>query len=220
MVHTDVPNDSKSDDKDVKPRPSIKEIKRKKSRIKWFSVALIVLVCDQLSKWYVTESFLRPKLQGDPGLNLIDWYLNTPSILPYVSIKISSFFNIVMAWNTGVSFSLFSGMGGYVPLILIIVALGITVLFSVWLWKADYNWQRLCYALVIGGALGNVIDRARFGAVIDFLDFHFLGYHWPAFNVADMAVVTGIFLLIILSLYFDLKMKQRYRKRRNNQKPF
>lgn len=71
------------------------------------------------------------------------------------------------------------------------------------------------YALVIGGALGNVIDRARFGAVIDFLDVHAYGYHWPAFNVADISVVTGIGLLIIVSLFFDLEAKKRYRDNHN-----
>jgi len=207
MVQESVPNNG---------QPHAKAACHKKNRIKWFSFAFLVLVLDQFSKWYITENFLRPKLQGKDGLGLIDWYLNTPPIMPYISVKISSFFNIVMAWNTGVSFSLFSGMGGYVPLILIALALAITVLFSVWLWQAEHQWQRFCYALVIGGAIGNVIDRARFGAVIDFLDIHAYGYHWPAFNIADMSIVTGISLLIILSLYFDLKMKQGYRKNQND----
>jgi signal peptidase II len=80
-----------------------------------------------------------------------------------------------------------------------VVALGIVAMFGTWLWRADKHMQGICYALIIGGALGNIIDRARFGAVIDFLDFHAMGYHWPAFNVADSAITLGVTLMLLES---------------------
>ncbi len=183
-------------------------------RIIWLDIAFTIIILDQISKWLVTENIFRPKILNQNGLSIIDWYFSAPTIIPYGNIKITSFFNIVMAWNSGVSFSMFSNSGEYMPYILIAVALGICGMFAVWLWRATSHLHGICYALIIGGALGNVLDRARFGAVIDFLDFHALGYHWPAFNIADMAVVTGVSLLIIVSLFFEIKMKKRYRKRK------
>ena len=177
-------------------------------RIIGFCIALDIFVIDQLSKWAITEMVIRPKLDSQSsGMGIFEWYKNTPDMLPYFQIKITSFFNIVMAWNTGVSFSMFSNSGEMMPYILIAVALGITALFSIWLWRSDKHPHTICYAMIIGGALGNVIDRARFGAVIDFLDFHVMGYHWPAFNVADMSIVCGISLLIIVSLFFEKEEK-------------
>ncbi len=157
-------------------------------RIIWLSIATVVLILDQISKWIIT-----------------DMVFNAPD--RFTPIEITSFFNIVIAWNTGVSFSLFSNSGEYMPYILIVVALAIATMFGVWLWKAKEHMFGICYALIIGGALGNIVDRARFGAVVDFLDFHALGYHWPAFNVADMAVVVGITMLIIFSLFFEKSAK-------------
>ncbi len=185
-------------------------------RIIWIFVAFTVVISDQLSKWSVTELLFRPQIQGGNSSNFIEWYLNTPSLLPYSYVKITSFFNLVMAWNTGVSFSMFSNSGAYTPYILIVVALGIAGLFAIWLWRATTHTQGICYALIVGGALGNIIDRARFGAVIDFLDLHAFGYHWPAFNIADMAVVTGVSFLIIVSLFFEINIKSEYRKNNKN----
>ena len=203
--------------KTASDRAKEKQLKTNRKRAFWLSIAGLAVTIDQLSKWYVTEIFLRPRFSAGESLDFFSWYLNTPSPLRGGGIYIKSFFNMVMAWNTGVSFSMFSGQGFYVWLFLIILALGITAAFLHWLWHETRHTFGLCYALVIGGALGNVMDRVRFGAVIDFLDFHAFGYHWPAFNVADMAVVTGISLLIIVSLFFDIKTKDRYRKRKKKQ---
>ncbi len=171
-------------------------------RIIWFCIILDILIIDQISKWAITELVLRPISSGQgSSLSLIEWYMNAPPILPYAQIQITSFFNIVIAWNTGVSFSMFSNGGAYMPAILIAVALGITLVFTIWMLRTSSHLYGICYALIIGGALGNVVDRARFGAVIDFLDFHAMGYHWPAFNVADMSVVSGVVALIIVSLF-------------------
>ena len=180
-------------------------------RLKWLLLSLGVILADQLSKWLVVEHIFRPMINGEKGTSFCQWYMQEPQITDNIVIKITSFFNIVMAWNTGVSFSLFDGMGIMGVYFLITIALVITLIFAYWLMHSAHPVNGLSYALVIGGALGNVIDRARFGAVIDFLDVHAYGYHWPAFNIADISVVTGIGLLIIVSLFFDLEGKERYR---------
>jgi len=187
----------------------------KTRRLLWLFLSVGVILADQLSKWLVVEHVINPILSGKSGVNFIHWYMQEPQITESASLRITSFFNIVMAWNTGVSFSLFNDMGALGSYLLIAIALGITLLFGYWLMRTSHILYGIGYALVIGGALGNVIDRARFGAVIDFLDVHAYGYHWPAFNVADISVVTGIGLLIIVSLFFDLEVKKRYRDNHN-----
>ncbi|MBI1300834.1 MAG: signal peptidase II [Alphaproteobacteria bacterium] len=183
-----------------------------KKRTIWLLIILFILITDQISKWMIMEQVMRPLIYSVEGHNLFEWYGMARERLPFQSIEVTSFFNLVMAWNTGVSFSILSGQGDYMPWVLIGVALLITAIFVFWLYRANNILYGVSYALVIGGAMGNVIDRARFGAVIDFLDFHAMGYHWPAFNVADMAVVSGVALLIVLSLLFDIDPKEGYRK--------
>ena len=182
-----------------------------KRRMLWLGFALFIVLLDQISKWAITETVFRPQL-GQTGTGFLDWYGTTHSeFLPFISIPMTSFFNLVMVWNTGVSFGMFGDHGASAPLILIIMASAITLFFVIWMMRVSDHLHGFCFALIIGGAIGNIIDRARFGAVIDFLDFHAYGYHWPAFNVADMAVVVGVCLLIILSIAFDLLAKGRYR---------
>ena len=106
--------------------------------------------------------------------------------------------------------------GPYAPYILVALALGIAGLFTVWLVGARENIHRFCYALVIGGAIGNVIDRLRFKAVIDFLDFHLGSWHYPAFNVADSAVVLGVGGLIFALAITDFKRKKELKTRIKN----
>ncbi len=204
------------------PEQRAKEKKAKifRKRSLWLSISVLIILADQISKWYITEIFLRPRLTSFYGTDFFNWYLNMPTPLDWGGVYMTPYFNLVMAWNTGVSFSMFSGQGAYMWAILIAVALVITSVFLYWLWHAKRHIHGVCYAFVIGGAIGNILDRARFGAVIDFLDFHIYGYHWPAFNVADMAVVTGVSLLIIVSLFFDIQTKERYRKRKKKKRQF
>lgn len=128
------------------------------------------------------------------------WILEDVMIPPRV-IEITSNFNLVLAWNRGVSFGLFNQDSAYGPHILTGVALAIALGLSIWLWKSTTHWSAWALGLVIGGAIGNVIDRIQYGAVVDFLDFHAFGYHWPAFNVADTAICVGAGLLILESLF-------------------
>ena len=144
-------------------------------------VALSVFVADQVSKWAILDLFA----QG-----------------PRV-IEVTSFFNIVLAWNRGISFGMFGASGETGRWVLIVLAIVISAFLAVWMVKADTRFTALGLALIIGGAIGNVIDRVRLGAVVDFLDFYAWGYHWPAFNVADSAIVVGAAALILETLFSE-----------------
>lgn len=139
------------------------------------AIAVAIVVLDQLVKQRV--------------LTLLD-----------APIVVTDFFNLVLVWNRGVSFGMFGRLGEYGPWLLVGFALLISGALVVWLARETRMLTRLALGLVLGGAVGNAIDRLRFGAVVDFLDFHALGYHWPAFNVADSAIVIGAGLLVLESL--------------------
>ncbi|MCB1782452.1 MAG: signal peptidase II [Alphaproteobacteria bacterium] len=194
--------------------------KRKKTLriLAWLGFSGIVVLLDQLSKWGVTEYMIRPRIFGDTqgSLDFLSWYADQPARLPFAHIEVFDFFNFVMVWNTGVSFGMMAQAGPYAPYILVALALGIAGLFTVWLVGARENIHRFCYALVIGGAIGNVIDRLRFKAVIDFLDFHLGSWHYPAFNVADSAVVLGVGGLIFALAITDFKRKKELKTRIKN----
>ncbi len=166
--------------------------------------SLTLIAADQLSKWAVTEHIIRPHVEnaGAP-LSLLHWYIYTPDQLPFTRLQETSFFNWVMVWNKGISFGLLNQATDYGPFALIMLSLVITLVFLWLLIKKPPSVHSWGFAMIIGGAIGNVIDRLRFGAVIDFLDFHANAIHWPAFNVADSCVCAGVFLLITWSLFFE-----------------
>ncbi len=142
-------------------------------------VAGAVIVLDQATKWWVVTIFMNP---------------------PRV-VDIWPFFNVVMVWNKGVTFGFlgdtpFWGQWAFVGLSLAIVAV---LLF--WLRRVEARWRAAAIGLIIGGALGNVIDRVHYGAVADFLDFHVTGYHWPAFNFADSAITVGVAIMFFDALF-------------------
>lgn len=116
----------------------------------------------------------------------------------FAPVEITPFLNLVVVWNPGVSFGMFGGAG---PHLLTGMALAITAVLLVWLWRVQTRWSAIAIGLVIGGAIGNVVDRLRFGAVFDFVDVHAMGYHWPAFNVADAGITVGAVLIVVDSLF-------------------
>ncbi len=138
-------------------------------------IAVLAILIDQLVKWAILD-----------GLDIA----NRPPI------EVTPFFNLVMVWNYGVSFGMLAHPGSLVPYFLIAVALVIVGVMVVWLWQCRDRVIALAIGLVIGGALGNVIDRFRFGAVADFFDVHLMGWHWPAFNIADSAIFIGVVILL------------------------
>ena len=145
---------------------------------KWLGVALAVIAADHLTKWWVSST--------------LDFQEFIP-VLP--------FFSLVLVHNTGAAFSFLANAGGWQRWFFIGVGIVATVVI-VRLLKRHAHEPRMAFALalVLGGALGNVIDRVVLGHVVDFLYFHYKGFAWPAFNVADSAITVGAALLIWDSL--------------------
>jgi signal peptidase II len=144
-------------------------------------LALIMLLLDQASKQALLAYF--PQDQHE--------------------IVLTPFFNLVKVWNYGVSFGMFADQRQ--PLILTMVSLVIIIALLVWLARSTDKVLGFGLGMVIGGAIGNIIDRIRFGAVADFLDFHVAGYHWPAFNIADSCIFIGVVLLCVHSMLAETK---------------
>lgn len=118
-------------------------------------------------------------------------------------VVMGPFLDLVMVWNRGISFGLFNSAaaGEIQRWLLVAVSLGVVAALIVWLKRAGDRFLGLSLGLIVGGALGNVADRVRFGAVADFFYFHVGAYYWPAFNVADAAVVVGVGALLFDSLF-------------------
>lgn len=125
------------------------------------------------------------------------------------TIEMLPFFNLVTVWNYGISFGMFNNGSAGASIIFVVLALAIVVALLLWLRSVSHPLVATALGLVIGGAIGNVIDRLRFGAVFDFLDFHLGGWHWPAFNVADAAISIGVVLLCIDALFLSPRSAKR-----------
>jgi signal peptidase II len=143
---------------------------------RWFALSAAIVAADQLTKWLVLGFFENR----------------------YPRVELTGFFNLVLVFNKGAAFSLFAQAAGWQTPLLAAFALAAAVIVSVLIVRNPGR-GLLCLglALILGGALGNLIDRVRFGHVVDFLDFHALGWHWPAFNVADSAISVGAVILIL-----------------------
>lgn len=146
-------------------------------------VMTVILAADQLSKTLILNA-----LEGRERI-----------------IEIFPFFNIVLVWNRGISFGLFTQHDKLGPFLLVGLSLAIMALLLVWLRKTAHKPLMIALAAALAGAAGNVIDRLRFGAVVDFLDLHALGWHYPAFNIADSAIVLGIAFIVLDGLFFEPK---------------
>ena len=116
-------------------------------------------------------------------------------------IVYNDYFNLVKVWNTGVSFSMFNNMGIWGVVLLSAVSLVVSAFLLYWMYHEKNRLKIAALGLIVGGALGNVADRIYFGAVRDFLDFHYGTYHWPAFNFADTFICIGAFILIFMELF-------------------
>ncbi len=154
-------------------------------------LAAAVILADQVSKWAV-----------------LTFVMNPPRVL-----EVTGFFNLVLVYNTGVSFGLLGGGGAWMPWALSVFALLIVAALFVWLRREPGRPLALAVGLVAGGELGNEIDRMHQPGVVDFLDFHLGGWHWPAFNLADSAITVGVVLLVFDGLFHD---RRRSRNIDNN----
>ncbi len=146
-----------------------------KRMLPWVALASVIVLIDQLTKIAIERAF-------DYG-----------DVHP-----VTGFFNLVLTYNKGAAFSFLASASGWQKHFLTAVGIGAS-LFILYL-LARHGSQKLfslALAMILGGAIGNVIDRLAYGHVIDFLDFHVVGWHWPAFNVADSAIVGGAILLVV-----------------------
>jgi signal peptidase II len=143
-------------------------------------VGLVVLLVDQASKWWVLN-----------GLDL-------PALRQVVLLPV---LNLTMVWNTGVTFGLLNGLGEWGHVLLAVIALAVVVALGFWLRRAESRVVAVAIGSIAGGAIGNVIDRVRFGAVVDFIHAHvdtpWGDLSWYVFNVADAAIVCGVAVLVI-----------------------
>tara|TARA_B100001750_G_C15489686_1_gene590492 strand:- start:652 stop:1191 length:540 start_codon:yes stop_codon:yes gene_type:complete len=174
----------------------------KLSRILGLGLILDIIILDQLSKWWVTEYILRPVTAGQ-SVPLGQWLANAPERVGPVSIPVFPGFNWAMVWNEGVSFGMMQNPDNIWPLVGLTVAICAVLLYC--LLKSETIFESLSYGMIIGGALGNLIDRFRFGGVADFLDVYVGTYHWPAFNVADACISIGVVLLLIQGIFMSKK---------------
>lgn len=148
--------------------------------VNWLIVSAIVIILDQVTKYWVTES-----------MSLFD------------SIPVIPHLNLTLLHNTGAAFSFLANAGGWQRWFFIVLGIGVSAFILVWLRKLPKDqgpMLPLSLSLILGGALGNVIDRALHGYVVDFIDFYYRNWHWPAFNVADIAITTGAALFLLDSL--------------------
>lgn len=144
-------------------------------------LALLVVLVDQITKQWALSTLFR---DGQV-------------------VEVTPFFNLVAVWNRGVSFGLLASDDPMTPYYLSAFALAVVAGLSVWLARATTPLLRISLGLVIGGAVGNVIDRISYSAVVDFIDWHVAGYHWPAFNIADSAISIGVVFLLFDSFMGD-----------------
>ena len=141
------------------------------------AIAVVVVILDQLSKAAVL-AFFAGRVVGD-------------------RVTVTSFFNLALTYNRGISFGLFNGAAGFNALVFSVAAAAIVAVLIYWLSRARSPFLAIAIGLIIGGAVGNVIDRLRLGAVVDFLDFHIGSLHWPAFNLADSAICIGVAAMLL-----------------------
>ena len=126
------------------------------------------------------------------------------------AVPVAPLFNLVFVWNPGAAFSFLADAGGWQRPVLLTVGIGISAFLAFSLVRQPLSrLSAFAYAAVLGGAIGNVLDRARHGAVVDLLDFHWAGWHWPSFNVADIGIVVGVGALLLDS-FVDTRSRRRW----------
>lgn len=152
--------------------------------LKWLWLSTIVIALDQLTK-----------------------YLASTELQFHVPVAVMPSFNWFLAHNTGAAFSFLSDAGGWQRWFFIGLAAVVTVIIVSWLKKLDSNqaWLAAALSLILGGAIGNVIDRIYHGYVIDFIQWYYQSYYWPSFNIADAAISVGAVILIVDGLFGSKK---------------
>jgi signal peptidase II len=146
----------------------------------WYLLSLFVIAFDQVSKHYAALNFSE-----------------------YHNVRVFSFLNFRLAHNSGAAFSFLAASGGWQLYAFSALAVVVSIFLAVWIYRLPNSAKTTAcgVALVLGGAIGNLIDRIRFGYVVDFVDFHLHGWHFATFNIADAAITVGVILLLFASLF-------------------
>jgi len=152
-----------------------------------FAIALAVFVSDQASKWVILNQVMAP-----------------PRVIEVLPV-----FNLVLVFNEGISFGMLGGTSALKGYLLAALAVAVSIGLFWWLSRDGSRPVALAVGLIAGGALGNALDRLLHGAVVDFLDFHIGGRHWPAFNVADSAITLGVAAILISDILMTLLRRSR-----------
>lgn len=144
--------------------------------LRFLSISIVVLLLDQATKLWV-----------DASMKL------------YQTIELNSFFQLTYLRNEGAAFSFLSEAGGWQRWFFVGLALVVVVVLTIWVARlpADSKWLAISLTLILGGAIGNVIDRIAYGYVIDFIDIFYQDWHWPAFNIADSAICVGVVMMLL-----------------------
>ncbi len=155
--------------------------------LRWLSLTMLVIVLDQVTK-----------LWADSALQL------------YRPVEVVPFFNLMLAYNPGAAFSFLSDAGGWQRWFFTALSSVVSVVLLIWLHrlKEQERWMSASLSLILAGAVGNLIDRIAYGHVIDFIDVYYQSHHWPAFNIADSAILIGAAIMITLTLREGKNEKQ------------
>lgn len=144
--------------------------------LKWIWLAIVIVIVDQLTK-----------------------YIASNALEMFQPVAVMPMFNWTLMHNTGAAFSFLAEAGGWQRWFFAFIALGVSAVIVFWIKRleAHEKWQAVALTLILGGAIGNVIDRIRLGYVVDFIDVYYEQWHWPAFNIADSAIFIGVAMLIV-----------------------
>ena len=156
--------------------------------LKWIWLAIVVVIVDQLTK-----------------------YIASNSLEMFQPVAVMPMFNWTLMHNTGAAFSFLAEAGGWQRWFFAFIALIVSAVIVFWIKRleAHEKWQAISLALILGGAIGNVIDRIWLGYVVDFIDVYYKTLHWPAFNIADSAINVGVAMIIIESIREYLEDKKQ-----------
>ncbi|MBE9532605.1 MAG: signal peptidase II [Proteobacteria bacterium] len=147
--------------------------------LKWIWLAIVIVVFDQFTK-----------------------YIASTSLEMHQPIAVMPMFNWTLMHNTGAAFSFLADAGGWQRWFFAVIAVVVSVVIFLWIKRLEQHekWQAIALALILGGALGNVIDRIWLGYVVDFIQVYYQQWYWPAFNIADSAISIGVVMIIIESI--------------------
>ena len=163
--------------------------------LKWIWIAVVVVILDQLTK-----------------------YIASTSLEIYQPVAVMPMFNWTLMHNTGAAFSFLANENGWQRWFFAVIAVVVSVVIVLWIKRLEQHekWQAAALALILGGAIGNVIDRIWLGYVVDFIDIYYESSHWPAFNVADSAIFIGVAMIIIDSIReYRTEQKNKHSKQVN-----